>query len=305
MRLFPVITAAVLSSMLTGCFTGVESTPKITGAEVKKERVTTSPEDNYLAGVADSPLSEWERGKRFVVTDDKIKLIFGATAPSESLAGKEIAFIGASESTGITGDNVTDLSFATPSGAVVEYRINQPLNELTKKPALSVPLTIQQSMVEQARERLYGQHLYILTRSWRDDNDNSVGGRQFVPVTIDSVSPGNSIYPIKVSFTDEHRMQGRMFITPGEKRNSPRTFSTVFSFNDPRKKYPDISPENWDLIIRGRVGMGMTREECRLALGAPKEIDRAANNSYLREVWLYENGIYLVFEDGLLKFYRR
>lgn len=305
MRLFPVITTAVLSTLLSGCFTGVESTPKITGAEVKKERVTISPEDNYLTGVSDSPLSEWERGKRFVVTDDKIKLIFGATAPAESLTGKEITFTDATESTGITGGNVTDLSFTTPTGAVVEYRINQPLKELSDKPSLSVPFTIQQSMVEQARELLNGKRLYILTRSWRDDNDNSVGGRQFVPVTIDSVSPGNSIYPIKVSFTDEHRMQGRMFITPGDKKSSPRTFSTVFSFDDPRKKYPDISPENWDLIIRGRVGVGMTREECRLALGSPKEIDRAANNSYLREVWLYENGIYLVFEDGLLKFYRR
>ncbi|MCM1255324.1 MAG: hypothetical protein NC221_04320 [Duncaniella sp.] len=305
MRLFPVITTAVLSTLLSGCFTGVESTPKITGAEVKKECVTISPEDNYLTGVTDSPLSEWERGKRFVVTDDKIKLIFGATAPAESLTGKEITFTVATESTGITGGNVTDLSFTTPTGAVVEYRINQPLKELSNKPSLSVPFTIQQSMVEQARELLNGKRLYILTRSWRDDNDNSVGGRQFVPVTIDSVSPGNSIYPIKVSFTDEHRMQGRMFITPGDKKSSPRTFSTVFSFDNPRKKYPDISPENWDLIIRGRVGIGMTREECRLALGSPKEIDRAANNSYLREVWLYENGIYLVFEDGLLKFYRR
>lgn len=305
MRFFPAITTLILSSMLTGCFTGVESTPKITGADVKKERVITTPEDNFLAGVADSPLSEWVRGKRFVVSDDKIKLIFGASAPSESLAGQEITFINASESTGITGGNVSDLSFAAPSGAIMVYRINQPLNELSNKPSLSVPFTIQLSMVEQARQLLNGKRLYILTRSWRDDNDNSVGGRQFVPVTIDSVSPGNSIYPIKVSFTDENQMQGRMFITPGEKKSSPRTFSTVFSFDDPRKKYPDISPENWELIIKGRVGVGMTREECRLALGSPKEVDRAANNSFLREIWLYENGIYLVFEDGLLKFYRR
>ena len=96
-----------------------------------------------------------------------------------------------------------------------------------------------------------------------------------------------------------------MFLLPGILKGSPRTFPTLFSFDDPRKKYPDISPENWERIINGRVEAGMTREECRLALGSPKEVDRAANNSYLREIWLYENGIYLVFEDGLLKIYRR
>ncbi|QCD41540.1 hypothetical protein E7747_04035 [Duncaniella dubosii] len=60
----------------------------------------------------------------------------------------------------------------------------------------------------------------------------------------------------------------------------------------------------WDKIINGRVALDMTREECRLALGAPREVDRGADNSYIREVWLYENGIYLVFEDGILKLYR-
>lgn len=304
MKLFPVIPSLLLL-LLTGCFTGVESTPKITGADVKKERVTTTPEDNYLAGVTDSPLSAWERGKRFVVTDDKIKLIFGSTAPAQSLAGTEITYNGASESTGITGGNVTDLSFITASGDIVEYRINQPLNELESKSSLSVPFTIQQSMVEQARALLDGKRFYILTRSWRDDNDNSVGGRQFVPITIDSVSPGNSVYPLKLSFTDDKGVSARMFLLPGILKGSPRTFPTLFSFDDPRKKYPDISPENWERIINGRVEAGMTREECRLALGSPKEVDRAANNSYLREIWLYENGIYLVFEDGLLKIFRR
>lgn len=304
MKLFPVITTLFLLP-LSSCFTGVESTPKITGAEVKKERVSVSAEDTFLSGVTDSPLPDWERGKRFVVTDDKIKLIFGSTAPAGQLAGSEITYSGASESTGITGENVTDLAFVTPQGATVLYRINQPLKELEKKSSLSVPFTIQQSMVEQARSLLVGKRLYILTRSWRDDNDNSVGGRQFVPVSIDSVSAGNSVYPLKVSFTDDNKVSARAFLIPGILKGSPRTFSTLFSFSDPRKKYPDISPENWDLIIRGRVGTGMTRDECRLALGAPKEIDRSANNSYLREIWLYENGIYLVFEDGLLKIYRR
>lgn len=290
---------------LTGCFTGVESTPKITGSEVRKERVVATPEDTYLSEVADAPLSAWESGKRFIVTDDKIKLLFGSTAPVSTLAGKVITYAGASEAVSITGGKVTDLSFRTPDGATLVYRVNQPLGEISEKKSFSVPFTIQESMVEQARVLLKGKTLYILTRSWRDDDDNSVTGRQFVPVTITDVSAGNTVYPLKLSFTDANGHSARVFMIPGVVKGTPRTFPTLFSFTDPYKKYSHISPENWERIIKGQVALGMTREECRLALGSPKEIDRSANNSFLREVWLYENGIYLVFEDGMLKFYRR
>ncbi|MDE6115995.1 MAG: hypothetical protein K2G33_00630, partial [Duncaniella sp.] len=234
-----------------------------------------------------------------------IKLIFGSTAPATTLAGKTITYAGASEAVSITGGNVTDLTFRSPDGATLVYRVNQPLKEISGKSAFSVPFTIQESMVDDARSLLKGKELYILTRSWRDDDDNSVTGRQFVPVTITDVSAGNSVYPLKLSFTDNNGVSARVFMIPGVVKGTPRTFPTLFSFTDPYKKYSHISPENWERITKGQIVLGMTREECRLALGAPKEIDRAANNSYLREVWLYETGIYLVFEDGILKFYRR
>lgn len=55
----------------------------------------------------------------------------------------------------------------------------------------------------------------------------------------------------------------------------------------------------------GTVTEDMTRDECRLSLGAPDNIDRRAGYSVLREVWSYENGRYLIFEDGLLRSYRQ
>jgi len=303
MKKFPVLPAFALLT-LSGCFTGVESTPKITDSEVKKERVVTTQEDIYLRNVTDAPISEWEYGKKFIVTDDKIKLIFGATAPASSLAGKIITFSNATETTSITGGKVTDLSFTSPDGHTLIYRVNQPLKTLATKASFSIPFAIQESMVDHARKLLKGKTLFILTRSWRDDDDNSITGRQFVPVTITDVSAGNTVYPLKISFNDANGVSAKVFIIPGVVKGTPRTFPTLFSFNDPYKKYSHISPETWERIIKGQVALGMTREECRLSLGSPKEIDRAANNSYLREVWLYENGIYLVFEDGILKFYR-
>lgn len=300
------ITATLLSIALHSCFTGVEYTPKVSERDVRRENIVSTPEDTFLANVADSPLPEWKPGKRFFVTDDKIRLIFGATAtPYDSLGGSIIEFLDVHESPSIVGTSVTDLTFVAPDGRRFVYRINRPLASVMNQENLHVPFTIQESLVNSADSLLRGKKLYVMTRTWRDDADNSVSGRQFVEIRIDSVTPGNDIYPIKVSFTDRLGNSARIFLHPGPRGHTPRSFPVFFSFTDPRLKYPAISDAVWENIINGRVALEMTREECRLALGTPREVDRGADNSYLREVWLYENGIYLVFEDGLLKRFRR
>lgn len=292
--------------MLQGCFfTGVESTPRITGRDVKREVAPPTAEDTYLAAVSDAPLSAWERGKQFKVTDPRISRIFGATAPDGSLEGQTITFDAATEAAGVTGGTVTDLTFQTPDGSRLVYRINKPLERLLADSVTEIPFTIQLSVIEQARKLMEGKEYYILTSSWRDDADTQVDGRKFVPVHIDSVRPGNALFPIKVAFTDRDGRSARVFIHPGAKGAAPRTFSRAFSFTDPRLRYQHISPEHWQLIIAGRITEGMTLEACRLALGSPKEIERGATNSVIREAWLYENGVYLLFEDGLLKRFRR
>ena len=93
-------------------------------------------------------------------------------------------------------------------------------------------------------------------------------GRKFIPVTVDSVAAGNSLFPVKVAFTDPEGRSARIFIHPGAKGDAPRTFSRVFSFTDPRIQYPHITPEHWQLIIDGRVTEGMTSRSavCHSAL---------------------------------------
>lgn len=292
--------------MLQSCFfTGVESTPRITGKDVKREATPATAEDTYLADVTDSPLSQWERGKEFMVTDPRISRIFGASAPSYPLTGQIIRFDSASETAGVTGGMVTDITFITPSGDRPTYRINKSLERLRSDSITEIPFTIQMSVIDKTASRLTGKQYYILTSSWRNDADNPVdGGRKYIPVTIDSVASGNALFPIKISFTDMDGHSARVFIHPGAKGEAPRTFSRVFSFTDPRLQYPHIIPEHWQLIINGQITEGMTLEECRLSLGSPKEVERGATNSYFREAWLYENGIYLLFEDGLLKRFR-
>ncbi len=59
---------------MSGCFTGIESTPKITASDVKREKVAVTEEDRYLDNVRHAPLDKWHEGKLFYVTDDKINL---------------------------------------------------------------------------------------------------------------------------------------------------------------------------------------------------------------------------------------
>lgn len=297
--------AVFVTMLLSGCFTGVEYTPKVTDHDVRRVSLATMAEDTFLAHIVDEPLGDWKPGKRFYVTDDKIRLIFGASASvRDSLGGSVLRFKEVREAPSITGTSVTDLVFSSPEGRDFVYRISRPLKSVKEQKSLSIPFTIQESLVDSVRTRMQGCRLYVLTRTWRDDNDNSVGGRQFVAVSVDSVTPGNDIYPVKVSFTDDEGKSARIFLHPGPRGHTPRSFPALFSFSDPRLRYPSVSDETWQRIINGEVAPEMTREECRLAIGAPKEIDRGTSNSYLREIWLYDNGIYLVFMDGLLKTFR-
>ncbi len=66
-----------------------------------------------------------------------------------------------------------------------------------------------------------------------------------------------------------------------------------------------ITDANWDRIIHGRVALEMTRDECRLALGSPSHIDRYQGTSAYGERWTYENGVYLIFFDGILSSFRQ
>ncbi|MCM1519173.1 MAG: hypothetical protein NC098_00090 [Lachnoclostridium sp.] len=309
MKFLNVISYLSAALLLQGCFTGVESTPRISASDVRRVETPPAPEDSFLRNVMAQPFAQWMPGKKFKVADNKIRLLFGATIPQgRDLAGTLLTFTGFNPTVSFTGDKVTDLYFVDdlfPADTMV-YRVNFSADDLLsgKAPA-EIPFTVDLDLVSRAGELLLGKKLYILTRNRRDDNDNIIPGRKFAAVTIDSVLPGNAVNPLKVVFTDDRGDKACVFLASGDTSNSPRTFRHTFSFSDPRKRYPAISDHNWELISEGKVAEGMTRDECRLALGNPATVDRRPGYSYLYERWGYENGIYLIFEDGLLKSFRR
>lgn len=84
-----------------------------------------------------------------------------------------------------------------------------------------------------------------------------------------------------------------------------RNFATLFFMNDPKTKYPQISEENWAMIQKGKVSLGMTKEECKLSVGNPDELNAGHSQSQTMDVWQYSDGTYLVFTDGLLTRFRQ
>lgn len=295
------LAATALMLVLHSCFTGVESTPRIGAGEVRKETAQAVVEDTVLAGVLPQPFEQWTPGKRFLVDDARIRLLFGNTLPAgRELRGDTLLYAGELRSTDFAGKPVVTLRFTDERypGDTLEYKISADARA-------ELPFTVELSVVDEARKVLEGRTFYLLTRSRRDSADNIVAGRRYVPVTVDSVMPGTAVNPIKISFTDDKGERAYLFMPGGVAASSPRRFGAVLSVSDPRRRYSSVTDEVWENIIDGKVAAGMTRDECRLSLGKPATIDRLPGSSYLYERWAYDNGIYLIFEDGVLTQFRR
>lgn len=305
-RSLPALAAGVLSIMSQSCFTGIESTPKITAADLRRERVTVTDEQRLVADVLPAPFDNWTQGKKFLTTDPRVSLIFGASASDVDIPSSTLlSYESFDTSVSPTGQPVTNLYFLSPEGRRLCYRLNTSVDELRKRSYVDVPYTIQLSLVDEMNALLAGRKLYITTRLWYDSDRRQVTSKKFIPVTITDVTPGNSTYPLFVSFTDPDQRSWGVYMSAGSSSHGLRSFGEQFSLSDPRRRYPAITDENWQSIINGRVNPGMTRDEARLSLGSPIDIDRGHDYSYTYERWIYDGGIYLIFEDGVLVSARR
>lgn len=297
---------AIMTTMLQSCFTGIESTPKITSNDVKREKIVSKPEESYLADILPQPLSQWQPGKRFYVADNKFAILFGKSSPAaQNLRGQTVQFRQALEVTSITGDKVMEITFATPSGDEITYNTDQSATSIERAKQVEVPFTVDMDLVDSVATRMKGNQYYMITPSWYDTSLQARTGRKFVKVTVTDVIPGTPFYPILLNMADETGNPFCLLMSVGHDLKAPRKFASLFSLTDPRLRYPAISDANWRNIINGKVAEDMTREECRLSLGAPATVDRRPGYSIMSEIWTYENGIYLIFEDGLLRSFRQ
>lgn len=308
---------AALSLSVGGCFTGVESTPRINDSDVRRNQAAgTTSEQLFLSDIKPAKPSEWQVGRAFKVTNDRISLIFtSASDRTDNLAGHTIYYEQTAPAIGLTGDNA-EISFRSDDGRRLYYRPDISLERLDTIHELQIPFTVDLDVVSRIDSTLRGNSYYVRTPAWYSTTTRqALQGMRHIEVRIDSVSVGDENFLAAVYFTPidpiataaavDSTRNCMVYMSIGTSRAATRNFDTLFAFENPRKAYPEIKDDVWQLIVRSRVRAGMTREECRLALGTPPNIVRIPTNGGMVEQWTYSDGIYLIFEDGFLSRYRR
>ena len=303
-----IATAIIAAAMCSACFTGIESTPKITASEVRKAGALPSVEEEFATAIRPEPPAQWLPGKQWRIDDARADRVFdpSSTASTDSLRGETIELIDTRRVTGLTGRELLELRLRPASrDGVLIYRADGFADDILARPELNLPFCIEMSAVATADSLMRGRDIFVTSPLWLDSVGRAETGLHHIAVRVDSVGAGIWQYPLEVYFhSDEHHRRGRVLMTYGDTPGATRNFDRLFSFTDPRKSYPRILPETWDKIIHSKITEGMSRDECRLSLGAPSRIDRGASQSAVLERWTYPDGIYLIFEDGLLIRYR-
>lgn len=293
---------------LYGCFTGIEGTPKITLSDVKKEHIQVTPEQDFLSDIKNEAPSKWQPGKVFHITDKRIKFILDSDSPLDTinLNGKDMAFEGIERQNSVTGEIMAVLRLQIDGGQKVVLNTNSTYEDLITRDNFEIPFAVDIDIVSAVRNRMRGNTYYITTPRWQNnENGKWEQGLRHVPVEIFDVQPGTSVYPLKVVFRpNDSDKKFSVLMTIGNKRSSTQNFDTLFSFENPRLKYPAIDDDTWNLIINSKVRRGMTKDECHLALGAPTTRGQFPTTAGMAEYWSYAEGIYLLFEDGYLSHVR-
>lgn len=61
----------------------------------------------------------------------------------------------------------------------------------------------------------------------------------------------------------------------------------------------NLGNDDWQLILDGKVKIGMTKEMCDLSWGKPKSINETITSGKKSEQWVYSDN-YLYFDNGIL-----
>lgn len=300
---------AALACITHSCFTGIESTPRIGESELRRQHVTTTPEQRFLSDVAAGRPSLWRSGKEFYVTDSKISLIFtSASTGTGSLEGEVIRFCRFDSVPAVDSHSAAE-AVLTHGADTLRWRPGCDMAELAARTALDIPFTVDLDLVAEIRPMLTGNTYYITSPLWYEPETlQPTGGLRHVPVRIADVQPGTADMPFKVIFTvadgGSDTTRHCVLMTIGDGRLATRNFDRLFAFGNPRQRYPAITDDVWDFIIHSRVRAGMSRDECRLALGSPLNISYGSGNAATAEIWYYPDGVYLIFDDGFLSRFR-
>lgn len=293
----------IVSLLVTGCFTGIESTKKITLSREDKRQTAPTPEETYLADILPSPHSAWQVGKEFYVADSRASVMIDAFRIVSGKHGLErgdvLSFREARDVRTPDGTTRTTIVFGRGNDEF-RYMARETAKDETVVMSDAIPGLIDLEMVKEVGEKLVGDNLWTMSQIWLDDSGERKDMLKYYPVTIDSVVPGTMVFPLKVYFNSADSSRGNYLLNFGNSGKDSRGFANMFSLTDPRLKHPGITDEVWEHIRRAEVAPGMTKMECRLAKGNPSDVYDGHDYSKSLLLWVYPDATTLYFEDDIL-----
>lgn len=314
MRIFSVkyIVILFLLILVSSCFTGIESTKKITSKDVAKVEhargVDKEVESQYNTIRVDT-FPDWHEGKSFYVVDNNVKRIFSPSkdydADTLRMENSRLYYKGYVQGSVLDNEPKVSLRFSDGKREYV-YPTGKTLDEMKRlNLLLAVPFLVDEDMIKDYAELISGQDFYLRTSLWYNKAGEMIKGKKYIKVRIDSVMPGDKVFPLKVGFVTQDGVKAYLFMSTKQSSIQNRLFDNLFSLKDIRLNYPAINDTNWNHIVNGNVAIDMTKDECRLALGSPNSVQERPTYDGLQEYWFYTDGTYLMFFDGLLKQFRR
>lgn len=289
--------------MLSGCFTGIEGTKRITLSREDRRQTAPKPEDSFLSEIRGVPLTEWQPGRKFLVADAKASILIDAlrnvSGDMDLNKGEILEF-----------EELRNVR--TPDGAMratiifsrgddtFRYILKDSGNGEKTVISSAIPGLIDPEMIDKVRVKLGAGPYWTLTDLWNDKQGNRLKGLKFDKIYIDSVTPGGMVFPINISFHDEKGLTGNVEMSFNTTGKDSRDFASLFSFSDPRTLYPGISNEVWSHIQKSEVAEGMTKAECRISKGNPSDVYETHDYSKLLLLWVYPDASTLYFEDDIL-----
>ncbi len=303
----PIARLLLMAAVMFGCqacFTGIEGTKKITISKEDRKLLEPTEEEKYLQDISGLQISKWAKGKQFVIADNRAAQILkpiDSARPVSDIISDTIQYSHINTYKGYDGKLQYYIIFKHGDDL---YRYDTSLSGFANIDDLTsdrLPMLIDLDLANEVKNKIVGRHFYLLSSNWLDSTGNRYPGCKYVEAIIKDVTPANTVNPLLVKFyVPSENLTGYYPMNYNHEQRGARTFASLFSFKDPKKNYSNITDDNWHLICHGKVNVGMTKNECRLALGSPDDSTATRDYSSTIDIWRYADGTVLFFKDGLL-----
>lgn len=303
------ILTSILLLVAASCSTGIESTKKIKMNKEDVRLMTRSEEQTLASSLQGIPLSAWETGKEFLAMSDRTQFIFEPNEDTgsnlDSISGRTLIYAGTESRLKPDLDEECVILF-TDGSRTLKFPTGKTTEKALKEiDSSKLPLMSDLDLIHQWKNKIKGATLWTKSNLWYDEKGDRQPGQKFAKVTVTDVIPTTGDFPMKVMIHQSTGQDAFIQMNYTSDTYDSRNFAALFFMTDPKIRYPHISEENWRLIQEGKVGLGMTKEECKLSLGNPDELRSGHSQSQLMDIWQYANGTYLMFTDGLLTRFRQ